>query len=114
MDFAPIQGAKKLQVNAEEMLAELKRLLETSTSARSIPPPSASISSNSSSWAGRVGDRKMTKGATIPLKRPLETQSDSRLILKSRPGSVPEAEGDSRRARIGGRHHDLRERCSHE
>jgi hypothetical protein len=37
-----MQGAPKRQVNAEDMLAELKRALESSTRAPDAPPPSAS------------------------------------------------------------------------
>ncbi len=37
-----MQGAPKRQVNAEEMLAELKRALESSTPALNAPPPPAS------------------------------------------------------------------------
>ncbi len=37
-----MQGAPKRQVNAEDMLAELKRVVETSTLAPDAPPPSAS------------------------------------------------------------------------
>jgi hypothetical protein len=44
-----VQNAIKRQVNAAEMQAELKGVVETSTCAPSIPPPSASIISKSAS-----------------------------------------------------------------
>jgi hypothetical protein len=48
-----MQGAPKQQVNAEEMLAELKRALESSTPAPNAPSPSASTAAKSSSPSRR-------------------------------------------------------------
>ena len=50
-----MQGAPKRQVNADEMLAELKRALESSTLARNVPPVSGSRASTSSSPGGKSG-----------------------------------------------------------
>jgi len=50
-----MQGAPKRQVNAEEMLAELKRALESSTLAPNVPPASGSRASTSSSPGGKSG-----------------------------------------------------------
>jgi len=44
-----MQGAPKRQVNAEDMLAELKRAVESSTPAPDAPPPSASTAPKSNS-----------------------------------------------------------------
>ena len=43
-----MQGAPKRQVNAEDMLAELKRVVEASTLAPGAPPASASTAAKSS------------------------------------------------------------------
>ena len=53
-DFEPMQGASRQSVNAEEMLAELKRLVESSTPPPSFRPPNASMLSKSGSLARRV------------------------------------------------------------
>ena len=84
-----MQGAPKRQVNAEDMLAELKRVLESSTRAPDAPPPSASTAPKSSSQAGRIGDRKLTGEATVPRRR--TPRSDGGPTFKSRPGPVSEA-----------------------
>ena len=60
-------GAPKRQVNAEEMLAELKRVLESSARAPDAPPPSASAVPKSCS-PGRVGWRsQIDKGSDWPV-----------------------------------------------
>jgi len=60
-------GAPKRQVNAEEMLAELKRVLESSARAPDAPPPSASAAPKSCS-PGRVGWRsQIDKGSDWPV-----------------------------------------------
>ncbi len=56
-----MQGAPKRQVNAEEMLAELKRVLDSSTRAPDAPPPSASPAARSRS-PDRESSRSQTGG----------------------------------------------------
>jgi hypothetical protein len=67
-----MQGTSKRQVNAEEMLAELKRVLESSTSAPNVPPPSALTISKSSS-VGRESRRSQIDKRS---DRPLEANAD--------------------------------------
>jgi len=85
-DFEPMQGATKRQVNAEEMLAELKRVLETSTSAPSIPPPSAPMVSKSSSLGrerrrsqvDKGSDRSIKATTNNPVGQPTDLQNSTR------------------------------------
>jgi hypothetical protein len=63
-----MQGAPKRQVNAEEMLAELKRVLEASTSAPNVPPPSASTASKSSSLGQESRRSQIDKRSDRPIK----------------------------------------------
>jgi hypothetical protein len=63
-----MQGALKRQVNAEEMLAELKRVLESSTRAPNAPPPSASTVSKSSSPGRESWRSQIDKGSDRPAK----------------------------------------------
>ena len=54
-----MQGASKRQANAEEMLAELKRVVESSMRAPDVPPPSLTASKSSSvgpaGWQSPIG-----------------------------------------------------------
>ena len=68
-----MQGAPKRQVNAEEMLAELKRVLESSTRAPDGPAPSASTAPKSSS-PGREGRRSQSDTGSC---RPVKATADS-------------------------------------
>ena len=63
-----MQGAPKQQVNAEEMLAELRRVLESSTRAPNAPPPSASAVSKSSSPRRESWRSQIDKGSDRPAK----------------------------------------------
>jgi hypothetical protein len=50
-----MEGTAKRQVNAEEMLAELKRVVESSTCAPNVAPPSPStVSRGAESWRSRI------------------------------------------------------------
>ncbi len=68
-----MQGAPKRQVNAEDMLAELKRAVKSSTPAPDAPPPSAStaLKSNSpdrESWRSQIdtgSDRPATANGKV-------------------------------------------------
>jgi len=72
-----MQGAPKRQVNAEEMLAELKRALESSTPAP-LPPPAASTPSRPSS-AGRDSWRlQIDRGSDGPIGRPTNLRKPTR------------------------------------
>ena len=63
-----MEGTAKRQVNAEEMLAELKRALESSTPAPNAPPPLASTAPKSSS-PGRDSRRsQIDKGSDRPVR----------------------------------------------
>src|ERR1700733_8921704 len=57
-DLKPMQGAPKRQVNAEDMLAELKQALESSIPAPNAPPPSASTAPKSSAPKSSSPDRE--------------------------------------------------------
>lgn len=61
-----MQGAPKRQVNAEEMLAELKRALDSSTRAPNAPPPSASTAPKSSSPDRESSRSQIDKGSVTP------------------------------------------------
>ena len=63
-----MEGTAKRQVNAEDMLAELKRALESSTTAPDAPPPSASTAPESTS-PGRDNRRsQIDKKSDRPVK----------------------------------------------
>jgi hypothetical protein len=84
-----MEGAPKRQVNAEEMLAELKRVVESSTPAPHAPLPSASTAPKSSS-PGRESPRsQIAKGSDRPAKadadKPIGPQTD--LQKSTRPSS---------------------------
>jgi hypothetical protein len=63
-----MQGAPKRQVNAEEMLAELKRALESSARASSAPPPSATTVSKASSPGQEIPRSQIDKESGRPAK----------------------------------------------
>jgi hypothetical protein len=63
-----MQGAPKQQVNAEELLAELRWVLESSTRAPNAPPPSASTVSKSSSPGPESWRSQIDKGSDRPAK----------------------------------------------
>ncbi len=81
-----MQGAPKRQVNAEEMLAELKRALESSTRAPDAPPSSASTAPKPGSpgpetrpsQIERKGDRPVKANADSPVGQPTELQKSTR------------------------------------
>jgi hypothetical protein len=82
-----MQGAPKRQVNAEDMLAELKRVVEASTLAPGAPPPSASTAAKSSSpgWekgrsqTDREGGRPVKASADISVRPRPALQKSTRL-----------------------------------
>ena len=63
-----MQGASKQHVNAEEMLAELKRVLESSPRAPDVPPPSASMVSETSSFGPEALRPQTVEGNDDPIK----------------------------------------------
>jgi hypothetical protein len=81
-----MEGTAKRQVNAEEMLAELKRALESSTHAPSVPPPSASTAAESSSpgretWQSQIdreSDRPVKANADRSIGQPADLQKSIR------------------------------------
>ena len=81
-----MQGAPKRQVNAEEMLAELKRALESSTRAPDAPPSSASTASKPGSpgpetrpsQIERKGDRPVKANANSSVGQPTDLQKSTR------------------------------------
>ena len=84
-----MQGAPKRQVNAEEMLAELKRALESSTRAPNPPPPSASTAAKSSSPGRENWRSQIDKGSDRPAKANVGKSIGRRTDLQksARPGS---------------------------
>ena len=81
-----MQGAPKRQVNAEEMLAELKRALESSTRAPDPPPSSASSAPKPGSpgpetrpsQIERKGDRPVKANADRSVGQPTDLQKSTR------------------------------------
>jgi hypothetical protein len=81
-----MQGAPKRQVNAEEMLAELKRALESSTRAPDAPPSSASTAPKPGSpgpetrpsQIERKGDRPVKANANSSVGQPTDLQKSTR------------------------------------
>ena len=65
-DLKPVQGAPKRHVNAEEMLAELKRVLESSTPAPHAPPPRASPAAKPSSQDRESRRSQVERGSDRP------------------------------------------------
>jgi hypothetical protein len=89
-----MQGAPKRQVNAEDMLAELKRALESSTHAPDAPPPAASTTPKSSSPKSSSPDREsrrsqIDRGSDRPAKANAKTPIGPRTDLQksNRPSS---------------------------
>ena len=84
-----MQGAPKRQVNAEDMLAELKRALESSTRAPNAPPLSASTAPKSSSPDRESRRSQIDKGSDRPAKAPAKKSIGPRTDLQksTRPGS---------------------------
>src|ERR1700733_5685175 len=63
-----MQDAPKQQMNAEEMLAELKRALESSTRAPDAPPPSASTAPKPRSPGLETGRSQIDNRSDLPVK----------------------------------------------
>jgi hypothetical protein len=84
-----MQGAPKRQVNAEDMLAELKRALEASTRASNAPPPSASTAAKSGSPGREVRRSQIDRGSESTAKANAKTSSGARPDLQkaTRPSS---------------------------
>jgi hypothetical protein len=85
-----MQGATKRQVNAEEMLAELKRVLEASTSAPSIPPSAPMVSKSSSfgrerrrSQIDNRSDRSIKATTDNPVGHPTDLQKSTKHSFRS-------------------------------
>jgi hypothetical protein len=86
-----MQGASKRQVNAEEMLAELKRALESSTLAPDVPPLSGSTVSKSGSAVpesprsqiDKQGGRAIKASADNSIRQPGDFQKSAKPRLQS-------------------------------
>jgi hypothetical protein len=82
-----MQGGAKRQVNAEEMLAELKRLLESSTRAPDVPPPSApKVSLDLGSWRSQIDKRSdlpLKANADDSIGLPTDSQKSTRSSSRS-------------------------------
>jgi hypothetical protein len=82
-----MQGAPKRQVNAEEMLAELKRALESSTLAPDVPPPSAPTASlGPKSWRLQIdkgSDRPIRANADNSIAQATDLQKPTRPSSRS-------------------------------
>jgi hypothetical protein len=77
-----MQGAPKRQVNAEDMLAELKRALESSTRAPNTPPPSASLAPKSSSPDRESRQSQIDRGSDRLAKANAKTSIGPRADLQ--------------------------------
>ena len=105
-----MQGAPKRQMNAEEMLAELKRAVEASTPAPGAPPPSASTAVKSISAGREKGRSQIDSKGGRPVKSNPEISVGPRPALQ-KSAQFPKLETDRRRARAGRRSHCRRELC---
>ena len=63
-----MQGAPRRQVNADDMLAELKRALESSTHTPDAPPPSASTAPKPRSPGRETGRSQIDNRSDRPAK----------------------------------------------
>jgi hypothetical protein len=77
-----MQGTPKQQVNAEELLAELRWVLESSTRAPNAPPPSASTVSKSSSPGPESWRSQIDKGSDRPAKANADKSTGPRTDLQ--------------------------------
>jgi hypothetical protein len=84
-----MQGAPRRQVNAEDMLAELKRALESSTRAPDAPPPSASTAPKSSSPGRKTGRSRIDNVRDLPAQANANKSTGRRTDFQKsiRPGS---------------------------
>jgi hypothetical protein len=84
-----MQGAPKQQANAEDMLAELKRAVESSARAPSAPPPSPSTPPKSRSPGRETGRSQIDNGSNRPAKANANTSTGPRTDLQksTRPSS---------------------------
>ena len=86
-----MQGAPKRQVNAEDMLAELKRVVEASTHAPSAPPSSAATAprpsaSGPETWRSQIdngGDRAAKAKAGSSIGQPAHSQKSAEAKLQT-------------------------------
>ena len=82
-----MQGAPKRQMNAEEMLAELKRAVEASTPAPGAPPPSASTAVKPISAGREKGRSQIDSEGGRPVKSNPEISVGPRPALQKSPSS---------------------------
>ena len=84
-----MQGAPRRQVNAEDMLAELKRALESSTHTPDAPPPSASTAPKPSLPGPATGRSQIDNGSGRPAKANTDkpTRPRTELQKSTRPNS---------------------------
>ena len=84
-----MQGAPRRQVNAEEMLAELKRALESSTHTPDAPPPSASTAPKPSLPGPATGRSQIDNGSGRPATANTDKSTRPRTELQrsTRPNS---------------------------
>ena len=84
-----MQDAPKQQMNAEEMLAELKRALESSTYTSDAPPPSASTAPKPSLPGPATGRSQIDNGSGRPAKANTDKSTRPRTELQrsTRPNS---------------------------
>ena len=84
-----MQGAPKRQVNAEDMLAELKRALESSTHVPDAPPPSASGGPEPRSQGRETRRSQIDTGSDRPARPNADKSSGPRTGLQkpTRPSS---------------------------
>src|ERR1700722_2790864 len=84
-----MQGAPRRQVNADDMLAELKRALESSTHTPDAPPPSASTAPKPRSPGRETGRSQIDNGSDRPAPANADKSTGPRTELQrsTRPNS---------------------------
>jgi hypothetical protein len=78
-----MEGAPRRQVNAEDMLAELKRALESSTRAPDAPRPPASTAPKSSSLGRETGRSQIGAGSSGPVQAKANSPVGPRMGLQN-------------------------------
>jgi hypothetical protein len=77
-----MEGAPRRQVNAEDLLAELKRAVESSSRAPDAPRPSASTAPKSSSLGRETGRSQIGDGSGRPVKANARKSTGQRTELQ--------------------------------
>ncbi len=76
-----MQGAPRREVNAEDMLADLKRALESSTRAPDAPPPSASTAPKPRSPGRTTGLSQIDRERDRPVQAKANSPFGAGIVL---------------------------------